>query len=270
VWSRGQLQLTTDRIEGLARELYTAERSAQVIPPISERFPDMTAHEAYAVQEAWARLRLGAGGRRVGRKIGCTSKAIQELFGIDVPDYGQIFEDMMVADSGDVQRAELVQPMVEPELAFLLREDLRGPGVRTEEVAAAIASVHACIEIIDSRIDDWRIRFVDTVADNGSSARCIVGPAIKPREQGYSDVIATLRKNGEVVGTATGEAVLGEPIAAVAWLANVLGEMGTVLRAGEYVLSGSFTVADRAEVGDRYEATFTEIGSVSCTFGGAL
>jgi 2-keto-4-pentenoate hydratase len=156
--------------------------------------------------------------------------------------------------------------MVEPELAFILARDLRGPGVRRSDVLGATRTIIPCLEVIDSRIVDWRIAFVDTVADNGSSARCTFGDAVTYDGLELSAIEAVMSRNGEITGRATGDAVLGHPAEAVAWLANALGELGSGLRAGEYVLSGSFMTAIRAERGDRFDASFAGLGGVSCHF----
>lgn len=260
---------TTDEatLGSLGRELYLAERNRTPRAPLSDEYDDLNVATAYAIQEAYADLRLADGARLVGRKIGATSEAIQELFDIDTPDFGQIFDDMVVPDGGTVRTDELILPRVEPEVAFVLDRPLAGPGVTADDVLAATREVMACLEIIDSRIADWRIRFVDTVADNGSSARCVFGSA--PRPVGGLDLAAervTLLRDGEEVATATGEAVLGHPAASVAWLANALGGLDRRLGAGEYVLSGSMTTASSASAGERYEAVFETLGRVSCRF----
>jgi 2-keto-4-pentenoate hydratase len=253
-------------VSSLAQELFDAERARSTLVPLSERHPELTPREAYAVQESYATLRRAGGARLVGRKIGATSEAIQTLFGIDTPDYGHIFDDMVVPDGAAIPRETLIQPMVEPELAFVLKSELRGPGVTRAAVFAATAAIVPCLEIIDSRIVDWKIRYVDTVADNGSSARCVFGAPFTAEDLDLAAQEAVLRCNDEVVGRATGAAVLGHPADSVAWLANALGAYGHALEAGAYVLSGSFTTAVRAERGDHFTADFTGAGSVSCHF----
>lgn len=261
----------TVTIAALGREIYEAERKAVALQPLSVRHPALDPASAYAVQEAYARLRVAAGARLIGRKIGCTSAAIQGLFGIDTPDYGQLFDDMLVADGGEVDASALIAPMAEPELTFLLGHDLVGPGVTVNDVLAASVSVAPSLEIIDSRIDRWRIEFVDTVADNGSSARCVFGRAI-PIDQIRANNIdlaaerVLLHANGVELFTGVGSDVLGHPCAAVAWLANALAAYGHRLRAGDYVMSGSMTSAAPAMSGQTYEARFTNLGTVSCRF----
>lgn len=254
-------------VKALGRELYEAERAREARPPLTDEYDGLEVAAAYAIQEAYADLRLAEGAHLVGRKIGCTSEAIQELFDIDTPDFGQIFDDMVVPDGGTIRMDELIAPMVEPEIAFMLDRELAGPGVTPEDVLGATREIVPCLEIIDSRIADWRIRFVDTVADNGSSSRCVLGTT--PRALDGLDLAGervTLLRDGEKIASATGEAVLGHPAASVAWLANALGELGRVLAAGEWVLSGSMTTASRAASGERYEAVFETLGQVSCRF----
>lgn len=254
-------------VEELGRRLFEAERLARPGPPVSAQFEDLSVADAYAIQEAYARLRTAGGTRRIGRKVGATSRSAQERFGIDSPDFGQLFEDMMLPNGAAVAADDLISPMVEPEIAFILGSDLRGPGVSADDVLAATRAVAPALEIIDTRIEDWRIQFVDTVADNGSSARCIVGDAFTPVD--HLDLAAekvSLHCNGQVVETAVGAAALGDPAAAVAWLANALADVERELHAGEVVLSGSLTPSCPASRGQRYEASFDRLGAVSCHF----
>lgn len=255
-------------VSQLGQLLYDAERERRPLEPLSRTHPGLSPADAYAIQEAYAALRLGAGARLAGRKIGCTSKAMQEQFDIDTPDYGHIFNDMLVADGGTVPADSLIQPLVEPELAFVLSEPLEGPDATAEDVLAITRGIAPCLEIIDSRIRDWEIVFVDTVADNGSSARCVLGPLVTDFGQAdLRDEPASLFRNGELTASATAAAVLGHPANAVAWLANALAAFGRKLGAGEYVLSGSITSAVRASRGDTFEARFGRFGVVSCSFG---
>jgi 2-keto-4-pentenoate hydratase len=255
-------------IEKLGEDLYRREKDRTPRAPLSEEYPDLSVEDAYRIQRRYADLRAGRDGATiVGQKIGATSKAIQELFGIDTPDYGLIFDDMMIPDGGTVSLDELIAPMVEPEIAFRLGTDLRGPGLTAADVLAATTDIVACLEIIDSRIEGWRIGFADTVADNGSSSRCVIGAHPVPLDG--RDLVAervSFRRDGVEFATATGAAVLGHPAASVAWLGNALGGYGQSLKAGEWLLSGSLTTADRARPGARYEAVFSTVGSVSCQF----
>lgn len=254
-------------VNHLGEILYAAEQDRRPLEPLSRTHRGLSPADAYAIQEAYAGLRLRSGARLVGRKIGCTSKAMQDLFQIDTPDYGHIFGDMLVADGGTVPMDSLIQPMVEPELVFVLSEPLEGPGATAEDVLAITRGIAPCLEIIDSRIRDWEITFVDTVADNGSSARCVLGPLVTDFSQSdLRDEPGSLFCNGELLASATAAAVLGHPANAVAWLANALAEFGRKLGAGDYVLSGSITQAVRASRGDMFQARLGRFGVVSCTF----
>jgi 2-keto-4-pentenoate hydratase len=253
-------------ITKIAEDILLAERRGVALEPLSRRHPALTAADAYAIQEEYATLRRSEGAKLVGRKIGCTSRAVQELFGIDQPDYGHIFDAMLVPNGGAIERDSLIDPMAEPEIAFVLRTGLRGPVVSIADVLEATESVAPCIEVIDSRIAGWEIQFVDTVADNGSSARAVIGDSSPPDGLALDAVEVDFRRNGESVARAKGDAVLGHPAAAVAWLANALASFGRSLEPGQTVLSGSITTAVRAVAGDVFEASFESLGSVSCRF----
>jgi len=252
-------------IPQLGQEIFQAERDARAVLPLSARFADLDAHDAYAIQAEYARLRAAAGATLIGRKIGATSEAIQQQLGVGTPDYGHLFDDMVIADGGAVDLSELVAPMIEPEIAFRLGRPLSGPGLELADVLAAVTAVCPALEIIDSRIADWKIAFVDTVADNGSSARCVFGPeqTLDPGTD-LSAEFVRLSQDGIEVTSGPGTAVLGHPAAAVAWLANSLAEFGASLRAGDLVLSGSLTRATQLRSGSVYTAVFLNLGSVSC------
>jgi 2-keto-4-pentenoate hydratase len=252
-------------IQGLGLLIFESERDRTVLQPLTDEYPRMTVADAYAVQLEYARLRREAGAVLVGHKIGATSRAIQELFNIDIPDYGHLFDDMRWDEDSPGAIGELIQPMVEPEVAFILGSSLRGPGVTPDDVTSAASGVVACLEIIDSRIHEWRIRLPDTVADNGSSARFVLGSRIAPITSDLSEEEVVFERNGEVVGTGTGAAVLGHPAASAAWLANALGSFGVTMEPGAIILSGSITSAVAAQPGDRFSASFTTLGTVSCT-----
>ena len=256
------------RTAELGRELYELERGQRTRGQISEEFPDLSGDDAYAVQEEYAKLRLADGAKLVGRKIGLTSRAMQEMFGISDPDYGHLFDDMAIANGGDVRTSELIQPMVEIEVAFVLGRDLGGPGVDRDAVIAATESVAPSIEIIDSRITNWAIGFVDTVADNGSSARYIIGDGrADPSKIDVPSVVGEMWRNGELVSSAPASAVLdGHPADGVAWLANAIGPYGRTLHAGDVVLSGALMRAVPASKGDHFEARFPDLGVASCRF----
>lgn len=256
-------------ISNLGLRLFTAERERMVVQPITDTYPDMTVADAYAVQQEYARLRMDGGATLVGHKIGATSAAIQKLFSIDTPDFGHLFDDMRCREDEPIAIGDLIQPLVEPEIAFVLSDELKGPGVEPEDVIRASSGIVACLEIIDSRINDWKIRLADTVADNGSSSRFVVGELLASASD--TDLAAeevTFERNGAVVGSGTGADVFGHPAASTAWLVNALGGFGIAVPEGAIVLSGSITTAVAAAPGDVFRASFSTIGSVSCRFAG--
>jgi 2-keto-4-pentenoate hydratase len=203
----------------------------------------------------------------IGHKIGLTSTAMQQLLGIDQPDYGFLLETMLVPSKSTLARSDFLAPRIEPEICFWLAKDLRGPGVTVQDVLAATRGVCAALELVDSRIEAWRIKLVDTIADNASSARVIINQRIvAPDEIDLTRESVTLFRNNEVVGTGTGIAVLGHPAAAVAWLANKLSEFGVALRAGQLVLPGAMCAAANVGADETHRAVFTHLGDISIRF----
>ena len=247
--------------------LYAAERTRVAVPPVTETWPGLTQADAYAVQDAWLRRKLDEGGRLVGRKVGLTSRAMQQQLGVDEPDFGFLLEAMLVPSGAMLVRSELLQPRVEPEIAFWLASALRGPGVTAADVLAATRGVSAALEIVDSRIADWRIKLADTIADNGSSARAVVSDQVTPLA-GVDLAAETVQllRNDEVVGRGTGVDVLGHPAEAVAWLANRLADFGAGLEPGFVVLPGAMCASVFAQAGETFRAEFTSIGSVLVRF----
>jgi 2-oxopent-4-enoate hydratase len=254
-------------IEKSARALDRAERTRAPIAPLSETYPALTPAQSYAIQSAWLELLRAEGARLVGHKIGLTSKAMQEQLGVNEPDYGFLLDRMVVASGSSLPASALIQPRIEPEIAFWLAEDVQGPNVTADQILAATAGVSAALELVDSRIVNWRIKLVDTIADNASSARLIVSQQIIP-PQGL-DLAAegvTLLRNGEPAGSGTGAAVLGHPAIAAAWLANKLAEFGVRLLKGQVVLPGAMCAAAPVAAGDTYRAIFTTLGEVAISF----
>ncbi len=239
--------------EGLAHRLEEAFRSRRPIPPLSEAgLADVA--QAYAVQQRWNALRLAAGERLAGRKIGLTSAAMQAQLGVAEPDYGCLWASRHVPQTGG--RAEVafelfLQPRVEGEVAFLLGRPLRGPGVTVQDVLAATEAVTCGIEIIDSRIADWRIKITDTVADNASFGGFVLGSwSSRARHEDLRLLGMVLSHNGRPATEGVGAAALGHPARAVAWLANKLAEFGEGLEAGDVVFSGSLGRAVPVQAGD--------------------
>ena len=244
-----------------------SEQSRMPLPPLSQEYPTLTPAQAYAIQSAWLDLKLARGGRIIGRKIGLTSRAMQELLGVDQPDYGFLLDSMVVSSGSTLSRTDFLLPRIEPEIAFWLAKDLKGPGITVDAVLAATRGVSPALELVDSRIAKWQIKLPDTIADNASSARVIVGEQIVPLDGlDLAAEAVTLTRNGVEVGSGNGAAVLGHPAEAVAWLANKLAEFGIAIAAGQLVLPGAMCAAATVAAGETYRAVFTTIGEVSIRF----
>jgi len=255
------------RIKALAEMLLAAEKQRKPIPPLTGSDPGITVDEAYRVQLWVMDIKKSSGQIVVGKKIGITSLAMQSMLGVKEPDYGHILNGMMVMEGEKIPTGDLIQPRIEGELAFVLKEDLKGPGITMTDVIRCSEGVIPALEIIDSRIVDWKIKLPDTVADNASSARIVLGGKITPLlGLDLRTVGMLLEKNGEVIATAAGAAVLGNPPQAVAWLANKLALYGIPLRKGEVILSGSLTAAVPVGSADFIRADFGPLGDVKIKF----
>ena len=251
----------------LADELWKAECAAEPVGPITERYDGLDESDAYGVQAAVAATRQQLGHRVVGKKIGLTSPAMQAMAGVNEPDFGYLFDVMEIADGDDVDLGELISPKVEPEIAFVLKRRLEGPRVTPRQVLAATECIIPAIEIVDSRIADWRIRWHDTVADNGSSCRFVLGDqAFSPLGVDFERISVVLGKNGRAGAAGTMRDVLGSPLRSVGWLVRKLSTYDIALEAGEVVLPGSPCRALDAAAGDVYCATFGPLGSVTVAF----
>jgi 2-keto-4-pentenoate hydratase len=225
---------------------------------------------AYAVQQINVSAAQADGRRRVGRKIGLTSQAVQLQLGVDQPDYGVLFGDV-VFDAGQVPLDGLMQPKAEAEIAFVLGQDLAGPGITTEQARRAVAGVLPAIEVADSRIAGWDITFVDTVADNASAGLAVLGTRIPlPSELDLPAVQMSLRKNGAEASTGFGSASLGDPMKALVWLANAASELGDPLQAGEIVLTGALGPVVEITAGDVVDVELSQLGSVQASFDGPV
>jgi 2-keto-4-pentenoate hydratase len=252
--------LSTTTLHTMAGVLASAEADREPIAPLSAAYPDLTVAEAYEIQALHARARAV---EIVGHKIGLTSTAMQEMLGVDEPDYGCLYADRVLESGTSIAEADLIAPRVEPEIAFVLAKPLAGPGVTAEDVLAATAYVVPSVEVIDSRIADWRITLVDTIADNASCARVVLGDTrTAPGDVDLAAAAVELRVNDETVAQGVGSAVLGHPAEAVAWLANALGAHGVTLEAGHVLMPGSLTAAVPFAAGDHVVADFGPLGSV--------
>ena len=254
-------------IAEFADQLWGAERSGVPVDPLTGGHPELDIEDAYAIQTHNVDRRVSAGAHIAGRKVGLTSRTMQELLGVNEPDYGVLFDDMFVEDGDEISLTNLVQPRVEAEMAFVLDSDLAGPGVTTANALAAIGGVLPAIEIVDSRVADWRIKLVDTVADNASSGKLVVGGRMrKVTELDLRLVGMALSRGGAVIETGAGAAALGNPARCVAWLANKLAQFEITLRAGDVVLPGAVHRMVTVAPGDVFRAEFAHLGAVTARF----
>lgn len=259
--------MTPIELEALGDALYAALTDRRTLTPLSTRHPDLTIDDAYAIQQRLMARRLAAGERVIGKKIGVTSQAVMNMLGVYQPDFGWLTDAMVYHDGEAIPAATLIQPKAEGEIAFMLGRTLKGPGITAADVLAATEGVMACFEIVDSRIEAWKIRIQDTVADNASCGVFVLGDRlVDPRDVDLNTCGMVLEKNGEIVATGAGAAALGAPANAVAWLANTLGARGIALEAGEVVLSGSLAAMVPVQAGDMLRVSIGGIGGCSVRF----
>jgi len=253
--------------DALAEELYRALRDGATVPPLIARHPNLTIDDAYAISLGALERRKADGERVIGKKIGVTSKAVQDMLGVHQPDFGFLTDRMFVEGDIDIRANGLIQPRAEAEIGFILKDRLKGPGVTAEQVIAATQSIVPCFEIVDSRIQDWKIGIVDTVADNASCGVYVLGEArVDPRDHDLPNLHVTVTKNGAPLSEGYGHAVQGSPAEAVAWLANTLGTYGVALEAGDVILSGSLVPLAPAVAGDVFEMQLHGIGACTARF----
>jgi 2-oxopent-4-enoate/cis-2-oxohex-4-enoate hydratase len=252
-------------VERIATELFRALRSREPVPPLHGRVEGLDLAMAYAISDALLQRRLAEGERVIGRKIGVTSKAVQDMLGVHQPDFGTLTDAMRFA--GEMPISELlIQPRAEGEIAFVLAHDLAGPGVTAADVLAATETVHPCFEVVDSRIADWKIGIEDTVADNASSGLFALGDGVPPEGVDFEGCRMVVHKNGRPLSEGLGSAALGSPLRAVAWLANTFGAHGVSLRAGDILLSGSLVPLEPVQAGDHMVLTIDGIGGLELRF----
>jgi 2-oxopent-4-enoate hydratase len=260
--------LEETKLADLAARLRAAEDDRTPILPLTEEIPELTVADAYRIQQINVHRRKEEGSLVRGRKVGLTSLAMQQQLGVDEPDFGAIFADMVVEEGDPIPVSELIQPRIEAEIAFVMETELQGPGVSSADALRAVAGALPALEIIDSRVADWKIKLPDTIADNASSARVVCGGRLVPiADLDLRTIGMVLTVDGAVAATGAGAAVLGNPIRCVAWLANKLGEFGVPLRAGDLVLAGALHAAVGVAAGVSVQAEFAELGSVTTRFG---
>jgi len=251
-------------VAGKARALQAARRTRQQIAPFTDADPDLGMADGYAVQQELTRLLLADGDRIVGYKVGLTSKPMQQMIGVDQPDYGPVLASTVYADGDSISLGSFIQPKIEAEIAFVLGSPLAGPDVSVLDARRAIAGMTAAVEIVDSRFADWRIKLADTVADLASNGAVAVSSRLIPLDRLDPRLIGmVLTRQGELVETGAGAAALGDPVKVVAWLANTLGELGSKLEAGHLIMTGALHAAVPMRTGDVFRADFDRLGPVT-------
>ncbi|GEL18825.1 2-keto-4-pentenoate hydratase [Pseudonocardia asaccharolytica] len=252
----------------VANQLWEAEHERTPVEPLAATRPDLTLEEAYAIQARNVARRVATGSVARGRKAGVTWRAWQELLGVHEPGFGVLLDDMFVEDGDEIAADALIQPRIESETALVMGTDLAGPGVTTTDALIAISAVLPAIEVVDSRIADWRIELVDSVADNASCGRVVLGGRVTPVAAIDLRLVGMLLyRNGSPIESGAGASVLGNPARSVAWLANRLGSIGERLRRGDIVLPGALHRMVPVRPGDIFHAQFAHLGSVTVQFG---
>ena len=255
------------QITQLGDELYAALTAGKTVSPLTSRGFDITIEDAYHIQQRMLARRIEKGEKVVGKKIGVTSKAVMNMLGVGQPDFGYLLDGMVYNEGESIPMDTLIQPKAEGEIAFLLNKDLMGPGLTAADILAATEGVMACFEIVDSRIQDWKIKIQDTVADNASCGVFVLGDKlVDPRKVDLALCGMVLEKNGEIVVTGAGAATMASPVNAMVWLANTLGRLGIGLNAGDIVLSGALGAMVPVKAGDSLRCTIGGIGGCSVRF----
>jgi len=252
----------------IAEQLYAARRERIPIPPLTAARPNMTPAEAYEIQRHFVSLLEADGGDLVGYKLGLTSKPMQDMLGVHEPDYGPVLSSMVFESGSMFDLDDYIQPKVEAEILLVLDRPLAGPGVTTADASQAIAGAVAAIEMVDSRIEDWKIGLADTISDLASSAATIKGSRVVQLDFDVRLTGMVITRNGETVATGAGAAALGDPVYAVAWLANTLAPFGVRLEPGQFIMTGSLHGAFDVSPGDTVTAEFDRLGTVTMHFAG--
>ncbi len=253
-----------EQIDQYSRALFNALRSRSAIDPLTQSEPDMTIEDAYEISLGLMNLRIAEGEKVIGKKIGVTSKAVQNMLNVHQPDFGYLTDQMVYANGETLPvSTQMIAPRAEGEIAFVLKRDLAWHHERLSREC-----VMPCFEIVDSRIRDWKIAIQDTVADNASCGFFVLGDrAVSPRLVDLSTCGMVVEKNGQIISTGAGAAALGSPLNCVTWLANTLGRYGMTLKAGEVILSGSLVPLEPIVAGDYMRVDIGGIGSASVNFG---
>jgi 2-oxopent-4-enoate/cis-2-oxohex-4-enoate hydratase len=262
------MPLAQEKINEFGDALFDAMRTRTTIAPLSEQTPDITIEEAYQVSLRMFERRLADGEVMIGKKIGVTSKVVMDMLNVRQPDFGFLTDTMVYGNSAEVPASStLIQPKAEGEIAFVLKQDLKGPGITNADVIAATDFVMPCFEIVDSRIRDWQIKIHDTIADNASCGAIVLGDkAVSPLDVDLATCGIVVSLNGEIISTGAGAAAMGSPVNAVAWLANTLGHYGIELKAREVILSGSLVPLQTVKPGDSMHMEIGGIGQAAVRF----
>ena len=257
----------TASISDISQELYTALVYKKTLIPITTEFPNFSIDDAYEVSKQFLAKRINNGEKVIGKKIGVTSKVVQEMLGVHQPDFGFLTDAMQVKNGSQVDLASLIQPRAEAEIAFILSESLNGPGITRDDVISATSAIVPCFEIVDSRINNWEIKIQDTIADNASCGIfCLSEAYVDPKKFDLALLEATVFKNGNQISSGLGSAVQGHPAEAVAWLANTLGNYGISLDEGDIILSGSLVPLEPIISGDQFSMEIAGIGRCDLNF----
>ncbi|WP_405240799.1 2-keto-4-pentenoate hydratase [Lentisalinibacter orientalis] len=261
--------MRVDVLDQLAEELFAAVTERTVVSPISQRYPECTVEDAYRISRTLLDKRLATGDELVGKKIGVTSKGVQKQLNVFQPDFGFLTKKMQVPSGAELSHGQrFIQPRAEGEIAVRLSTTLRGPGVTDEEVRESIGYVFPCIELVDSRIRDWQITIIDTVADNASCGAFVLGDAIPVADDtDFASMTAIFEKNGARIAAGSGRDVIGTPIGSLAWLANTLGSYGIALEQDDIVLTGALVPLEPVDVGDEFHWIVEGLGDCRVSFG---
>jgi 2-oxopent-4-enoate/cis-2-oxohex-4-enoate hydratase len=260
--------MNLNTLNDIASELFSALRNQETIQPLTDKYPEMDINDAYQISRKFLSLREAQGETVIGKKIGVTSSVVQEMLGVNQPDFGFLTNEMYLKNRSDFSiENSLIQPRAEAEIAFILKEDIQGPGITKEDVISATEKIVPCFEIVDSRIDNWKIKIQDTIADNASCGVFVLGEGACPPDKFPMDELeVVVKKNGESLSSGLGSAVQGHPAEAVAWLANTLGEYEIPLLKGEFILSGSLVPLEPAETGDKFSMELKGVGTCEINF----
>lgn len=254
------------KLKGFSDALRNAEKTCVAIGPISKADETLTIPEAYKIQLFNIDEKVKEGQKITGKKIGLTSPAMQNMLNVNQPDFGHLLDSMEVQNN-TIEMSTMLQPKVEGEVAFILKKDLVGPNVTVADVLEATDYCVAAIEIVGSRVKDWKINIIDTVADNASSGMYVLGDTkVDPKVVDLTKTTMVLYKNGEMVNEGKGTDVMGDPSFCVAWLANKMGEYGVQLKAGDVILSGAFSAAPSVAAGEEWKAVFSDLGEAVVKF----